>query len=64
MTHSGQKPTFFHDNAMEDLMSLYVISKSRYDQNGTLTHVEWAMADGERAAFIEPHTIVSVDSVV
>lgn len=45
-------------------MSLYVISKSRYDQNETLTHVEWAMADGERRAFVEPHGVVSVDRVV
>lgn len=45
-------------------MSLYVISKSRYGQNGTLTHVEWARADGGRADFVEPHTVVSVDRVV
>ena len=45
-------------------MSLYVISKSRYDHNGTLTHVEWAMADGERAALVEPHKVVSADRVI
>ena len=45
-------------------MSLFVVSKSRYDDSKVLTHLEWAMADGARDVFVEPHTVVPVDRVV
>jgi hypothetical protein len=44
-------------------MSLYIVSKSRHDGD-TLTHVEWATADGSRNAFNGPATTVVVDRVV